>query len=289
MANKEKTVGIIGGTGLLGGIFSKVFERQGQNVLIAGRETELSYKDLVKKSDVIIFSVPIHVTKEVVDDVLPYTRKDQLLMDFTSIKKPFINKMLESEASVIGLHPMFGPVESIEGKTIIACPARPGEWMAWVKNIFEQEGAEIKITNKEKHDKIMSLLQGLMHSNFIVFGKTLKEASEKYGIEFRELLDYGGPIYEMRYNVLGRILGHDPSLYADIAIENERVKEVVDVYEREVKELHKIIGKKNKESFENYFKEAGKAYKGFEDKIKEESREMIELFSKLNKSGKEND
>ena len=82
--------------------------------------------DLAKESDVLIFSVPMKEVSKVIKEVLPYTRKDQLLMDVTSIKEDPINLMLKSKASVIGLHPMFGKVKSLQGKTIIIVPSRGG-------------------------------------------------------------------------------------------------------------------------------------------------------------------
>ncbi|MBI5148267.1 prephenate dehydrogenase/arogenate dehydrogenase family protein, partial [Candidatus Pacearchaeota archaeon] len=115
--DKKLTVGIIGGRGLLGKIFKKFFRKYGFKVLISGRKTKLTNIGLAKRADIIIVSVPIHSTISVIKEIAPYTRKEQLLMDFTSIKEEPIKEMLKSKASVIGLHPMFGKVESLVGKT----------------------------------------------------------------------------------------------------------------------------------------------------------------------------
>jgi len=88
-------IGIIGGTGTLGTIFKRFFEDWNYRVLISSRKTEMTSEELVKKSDVVIVSVPISKTAEIINSILPHLREDQLLMDFTSIKSISLNEMLK--------------------------------------------------------------------------------------------------------------------------------------------------------------------------------------------------
>ena len=246
MVKKDKlTIGIIGGRGILGKIFSEFFRKYRYEVLISGRRTELTNIELVKKSDIVIVSVPISSTLKVIKDVLPYVREDQLLMDFTSIKELPIKLMLKSKASVIGLHPMFGKVKSIREKTIIVIPARPGKWMPEILDLFKKEKVKIKITRAERHDQIMAILQSVLHVNFIVTGKVLREASKKFNTNLKELLDYGGVVYNMRYSMIARLLAQDPELYASISIKNKKAREISEIYRKASKKISKIIKKKN--------------------------------------------
>ena len=63
-------------------------------------------------------------------------------MDLTSLKAAPVKEMLESPASVVGLHPMFGGrVSSFSGQTLAACPVRigPEQWQ-WLRGLFAQSG-----------------------------------------------------------------------------------------------------------------------------------------------------
>src|SRR5512145_1651016 len=136
--------GIIGGTGRMGKLFVPVFERAGYDVLVSGRSTELTARDLAERCDLVIVSVPIRDTVRVIDEIAPLMNKDQLLCDFTSLKVRPVEAMLKSKASVIGLHPMFGPtVASLKHQTIIVCPARTDEAKLHnLLSVFRAEGAE---------------------------------------------------------------------------------------------------------------------------------------------------
>lgn len=283
---KKQTIGIIGGTGTLGIIFAKFFRKQGYKVLISSRRTKLTNIELVKESGIVIFSVPISATKQVINDVLPYTKKEQLLMDFTSIKEMPINEMLKSKASVIGLHPMFGKVKSIKNKTIVIIPARPGKWLKQITGLFKKEKINVIFCDAKKHDKIMSILQGLMHFSFIATAYTLNKLSNEENISLKELLEYGGIIYRLRFGVIARTLAQDSELYSDLAITNPNTINSSLKYEEAVKKLNQIIADKNKEEFKKFFDESASFFGDFKDKSLEETGYLIEQLTKLKKSRK---
>ena len=79
--------GIIGGTGRMGRLFVPVFERAGYDVLVSGRSTDtLGPRTLQSSCDLVIVSVPIRDTVQVIGEIAPVMSKDQLLCDFTSLK-----------------------------------------------------------------------------------------------------------------------------------------------------------------------------------------------------------
>ncbi|MCK5507136.1 MAG: prephenate dehydrogenase/arogenate dehydrogenase family protein, partial [Desulfobacterales bacterium] len=80
-------IGIIGGTGGMGRWFKRFFSEAGHNVLISGRKTELTYKDVVKKCDVVILSVPIDAAISIAGEIGPLMSQNQLLTDFCSLKE----------------------------------------------------------------------------------------------------------------------------------------------------------------------------------------------------------
>jgi prephenate dehydrogenase len=281
---KKPKIGIIGGRGKLGRIFKKFFRDNSCSVLISGRKTKLTNIELVKKCDVVIFSVPIDKTLKVIKEVIPYTRKEQLLMDFTSIKEKSVKEMLKSKANVIALHPMFGSVLSLKGQTMIVIPARTNkEWLKWLLEVFEKNRIRIKITSVKEHDRIMAILQGLSHFNFIALAHALTKLSKKRGNikDIDELLSYGGTVYRLRLSVIARILAQNPDLYADIALLNPEIKDSISTYVKETKKLARVIYKKDKKSFIRYFNEAANFFGNFKEEAFKETDLLVAQLAKL--------
>ena len=274
MPKKEVRIGIIGGTGKMGQFFRKFFESNNCNVLISSRRTKLKPIDCVKSSDVVIVSVPISVTLQVIREIAPLINKGSLLIDTTSIKKEPVEAMLiHSKCEVIGMHPLFGPsVSSIKNQTIVICPARTKKWLEWIINIFEKNKAKIKITTPKKHDEMMSIIQGINHFSTLSAAYAMKNL----GISVKESLEYTSPIYKLRMAMVGRILNQDPRLYASIEIMNPENKKALSLYLSSCKKLQRIIQSKNTEEFVEYFKECSEFFGSFKKEAEELSDYLIE-------------
>jgi prephenate dehydrogenase len=274
-ANMSKvTVGIIGGTGHMGQWFKRFFQKNGCKVVIASRKTKLKPEECAAKSDVVVITVPIGSTVPVIKKIAPHVRKESLLMDLTSLKIDAVKAMLRySKSEVIGTHPVFGPsVGSIKDQTVVLCPARGKKWMKWLKSILVKNKAKIKVTTPAKHDKMMSVIQGIMHFGSISICHALKEL----GVNIKESQEYSSPIYKLRMDMVGRILNQDPKLYADIEISNPETKNAIKAYLKNAKQLYKIIKRKNSEKFVSYFKEAAKYLGDFKKEAEDYSNYLIE-------------
>ncbi len=248
-------VGIVGGKGEMGCFFARFLREKGFEVIVSDLDTSLSNKDLVEAADIVIFSVPLHLTERIIEETVPYTRKDQLLMDVSSLKQGPVKAMLKSEASVMGMHPMFGPqVSSVKGQTIIACPARVNEEEKLeIYRVFESSGARIKETTPEDHDRMMSIIQVLIHFSTIVMGRTLREI----GVDIKESLDYTSPIYRLEMNFIGRLFAQDPALYGAIGMLNPHSEKVLGkLHESFISYLDMIKSKSLREFIEDFRKTA---------------------------------
>jgi prephenate dehydrogenase len=245
--------GIIGGTGRMGGLFCPVFERAGYEVLVSGRSTELSARDLAKRADLVIVSVPIRDTVRVIDEIAPVLSEDQLLCDFTSLKVKPVEAMLASKARVIGLHPMFGPtVSSLKHQTIIVCPARTDEThLHSLLSLFRKEGAECTITTPGQHDRMMAVVQGLTH--FVTL--CMAESVRRLGIDIEKTQAFTSPVYQIELSLVGRLLSQDAGLYADILQMNPYVPEVLAACRMSAADLAEIVGTQDSALFRAFFEE----------------------------------
>jgi len=274
-----KIVGIIGGFGGMGQLFSAVFERAGYKVLCSGRNTPVSNADIASTCDIVIVSVPIHDTVRVIGEIAPLMRKEQVLCDLTSIKIAPIDAMLKSKAQVIGLHPMFGPsVSTFSGQTITASPARCDEKTRdMLYQIFRNEGAKICPMDPKEHDKIMSIVQGLVHFTTLSVAETIKNT----GIPLEAILPVMSPVYRIELGLVGRILGQDPSLYADILQMNPETTGIIEKLSESVASLKEIVVSKDPEKFSTFFTENSNAFRSYIPQATEETDLMIKTLVKM--------
>jgi prephenate dehydrogenase len=221
-----KTVGIIGGMGQMGQLFRRFFEDQNYEVIIADRGSEKSSEELMRLADIIVFAVPLDETVNIISDLTPYARPDQLLMDLSSLKVRPIEAMLHSPSAVVGLHPMFGgSISSFVGQTIVACPVRiaAGEWR-YLRKLFENLGMRVKECSPGKHDQMMSIIQVLFHVTTMLTGRVLREM----GVDVAETMEFTSPSYRLEMNLLGRIFAQNPALYSAITQMNPYALEVLE-------------------------------------------------------------
>lgn len=216
MAWSPKTVGLIGGTGRMGTVFSRLFSASGCTVHVAGPSDDPNYGGLVAGSDLVVITVPIAETLSVIRRVAPLLRPDQLLCDFTSIKREPVTAMLASPAWVIGLHPLFGPMPNVAGQNVVVCPARPGPCRPWIDSFLSEHGMNPVEMTPQGHDEAMAFIQGLTHFLNITFARTLQTRRA----DLEALLRVCSPVYQVFFAVLSRILSGDARLYGQIQLLN---------------------------------------------------------------------
>ncbi|MCC7573534.1 MAG: prephenate dehydrogenase/arogenate dehydrogenase family protein [Candidatus Methanofastidiosum sp.] len=267
-------VGIIGGTGKLGGLFKNIFEEEGYEVLVSSRSTSLSKEELIRRSDVVIVSVPIGSTIAVIREIVPFMDEGKLLMDLTSLKIGPIDEMLKSKADVLGTHPLFAPsIGDIQGQTIIICPERITNKGLYKKinSTLEKKGANIVEMLPETHDKMMAVIQGLTHFSAIVLCHSLKDLD----FDIKKSFECTSPVYRLTLDMAGRILNQEPELYADISLLNSETPEVLSQYIQSAQVLFKKIQTKDRDGFINFFEEASQYLGDFTEKAEKESNILI--------------
>lgn len=223
-------IGIIGGTGGMGRWFADFFEKEGHPVLVSGRDRGARPAEMAGACPVVIVSVPIGATQDVIRQVGPCMKRESLLMDLTSLKAGPVRAMLESSASeVIGLHPLFGPsVPRLEGQNIVICPARGGKWLPWVRDVFGRKGAKLVEATPERHDEIMAVVQALNHLDTIVMGLAIRQS----GLEREIRESFSTPILRGKLGMIDRVFSN-PRLHTELITANPHTARVLRLY-REV-------------------------------------------------------
>lgn len=267
---------IIGGTGRMGGLFGRVLRHAGWEVVCTGRRTGTTGRECARESGIVMISVPIRETVGVIREIAPLLGSDQLLCDLTSLKVEPVRAMLESEADVLGLHPMFGPsVESLKGQTIVATPARcTGDLCNRLLRVFTDQGARITYATPEEHDRMMAIVQVLTHAATL----SLAEGMRLLGTDLSRAREFMSPVYRLELGLIGRLLGQDPALYADIMRMNPHSQHAIETFRRAVEELEKAVKSGENGGFMRLFRENAEKFSEFIPQTSRETDRIIRFM-----------
>jgi prephenate dehydrogenase len=271
---EPKTVAVIGGRGQMGACMAELFGDLGHAVMIADLDTELTPIEAAATADVVMVSVPIGVTEQVIGEVGPHVRPESLLMDVTSVKEGPMKAMMEStRASVLGTHPMFGPgVHSMQRQRVVVCDGRGDEWGQWVRKMLTARGLVITEAAPEQHDRAMAAVQVLTHFQTQVHGLALA----RLGMSLDESLQFTSPAYLMELYVAARHFAQAPELYGPIEMLNPRAAEVTSAFESAARELSEILTSGDQKRFCAMFEEVRQFFGPFSDEALEQSSFLID-------------
>lgn len=266
------TVGIVGSAGAYGRWLAQFFvERMGCRVLGCdpADPAACSLGELLAHSEVIVFSAPISETPRLIGEAVMLAGERaavQLWIDVTSIKAAPVAAMLASSAEVLGLHPMTAPPKapSLRGRVLISCEARIGRWRGFVDALYAALQAERVECDPQQHDRVMALVQALVHAGHLAqAGVLAKLAAEPGGPA--ALIPFRSVSFELDLAMADRILAGNPAIYAGIQFDNPAVLPVLDGLAARVTRLRELVRAGDREAFEREFIAAPRAAFGAEE------------------------
>ena len=272
--DEPKTISIIGGEGQFGRLMARLFADLGHRVLIVDRSTELTAEVAAPESDVVVVSVPIDATENVIRHIGPMMREKSLLMDVTSIKEKPVDTMLAStRASVLGTHPMFGPgVHTLQNQRVVLCRARGDGWAAWVSDALRARGLTVTESTPVQHDRAMAIVQVLTHFQTQTLGLTLA----RLGMPLEETMPFTSPAYLLELYVTARHFDQDPALYGPIEMRNPGTRQVTAEFGKAARDIAVILETGNQQAFENLFGEVRTFFGAFTAEAVEQSSFLID-------------
>jgi len=237
MASESKRIAIIGGAGKMGAWMSSILAKDGHEIVVIDPASEngLTIKDCAD-CDIVIVSVPIHLTYSTLSKLDSVCRKDALIFDLTSLKTPLVGRLraMAKERKVCSVHPMFGPsATSLYGRNLIVCDCGCGKAVEETKALFDDRGGNIRVMDVSEHDSYMSYVLGLTHAVNIALFTVL----ERSGYTFEDLLSVSSTTFEKGLDTNRSVASEDPMLYYEIQHMNSHRDEMWKLFSDTVSEL----------------------------------------------------
>jgi chorismate mutase/prephenate dehydrogenase len=266
---------IIGGGGKMGRRFRADLEARGHSVAVRERG-DAEDPAQVRAADVVIVSVPMPVAAQVVAAVAPLLRPDAVLCDFNSLKMAVCTALEGSAGQAVGLHPMFGPsVRSLRRQKVVVCAIKPGPMADWWLEELGRMGLERIEATPEAHDRMMAVVQVLVHFRTLVMGEALRRT----GVGLAESLRYTSPIYRLELAFVGRLFAQDADLYASIEMENPFGAEVRAAFLGAAADLQALVASKDRAGFRARFEAVAEHFGPFAGEAMGVSDAIIERLS----------
>ncbi len=255
-------IAIIGGSGKMGRWFASFLLKDGNEVIITGRnqrklleaKRQLGVEvatnvEAVNRADAILISVPIDNFEEVVEQIKPYTHPEQVIIDITSIKVFPVEVMHKhiKTGVVLGAHPVFGPgARDIANHSFILTPTNKEEraMAEKIRQYLEMRGAKVTLMTPHEHDELMAVILGLSHFIAIVSADTL------LGIDrLNQMRAIGGTTSEVLLTLAESAVSENPEFYASLQMNLPNMMEIEKLFQQRVKTWADLVENKDKQGF----------------------------------------
>ncbi|HGN3427398.1 TPA: bifunctional chorismate mutase/prephenate dehydrogenase [Proteus mirabilis] len=265
---------IVGGNGKMGRLFSRLFTLSGYQVeSLEADEWQSKSPAIFADAGMVIISVPIHLTVDVIEQ-LPPLPENCLLVDLASIKQAPLEAMLKAHnGPVLGLHPMFGPdVASLAKQVIAYCEGRDLSHFEWLLEQLMVWGARVEAITAQEHDKNMSFIQALRHFTTFAYGQHLV----KENVDLASLLRLSSPIYRLELAMIGRLFAQDPQLYADIILSSQENINLIRRYHHSLGEAIALLDINTKDDFIGSFNNISDWFGDYASQFMKESGALLQ-------------
>jgi len=256
-------VAIIGGSGKMGQWFAGFLSKEGKQAVISGRnedklleagqqlgvEVASNNVEAVKSADAVILSVPLESFEEVVEQISPHVKPGQIVVDITSTKILPVAMMQKhlKKASILGVHPLFGPgAKSISNQNFILTPTSEEEsaLAEKIRGYLEARGASVNMMTPREHDEKMTIILGLSHFIALVSADTLLSSGKMEQTEA-----FGGITYKVLLTLVESVISEDPALYASLQMGLPGIVEIEKLFREKAGVWADLVKKKDRQQF----------------------------------------
>ena len=247
----------------MGQWFARFLREDGKEVVISGRNCEklLEVKrqldvevasnniEAVKMADVVLLAVTIESFTEIVKQISPHIRPEQIIADITSVKVLPVNAMHKylKTGLILGTHPLFGPgAKGVRNQNFILTPTSDDapSLAQKIKDYLEARGAKVSVMTPQEHDEKMAIILGLSHFIAIVSADALLSSGK-----LRPAAAIGTVTYKVLLTLVESVLSEDPELYASLQMNIPYIAEVEGLFQEKARVWADLVRNKNRREF----------------------------------------
>lgn len=255
-------VAIIGGAGKMGRWFAEMLLKDGEEVIISGRNREnlnraglelgvgtAGNAEAASRAELVLVSVPIDCLEGVIREIAPHLKPEQTVIEITSVKvlPTRLMRAHTPEVKWLGVHPMFGPgARSYRGQNFILTPADGPEdrLVAKVRDYLEARGGNVSVMSPERHDRMMTVILGLSHFIAIVTADCLLDFPE-----LEQTRAAGSTTYKVLLDLVESVVAEDPALYAALQMNLPDINAVEEQFCRQSQAWADIVRRRDYAEF----------------------------------------
>jgi len=256
-------IAIIGGSGKMGRWFANFLLKEGQEVILVGRnekklseareelgvEVTASLTSAVGNADVVLVSVPIDNFEEVIKQLQPHLNPKQIVIDIASIKVFPVETMHRyiKTGLVLGTHPVFGPgAKDVRNQNFVLTPTSEKETALAqkIKQYLEARAAIVTLMTPQEHDEMMAVILGLSHFIAIASADTLMNLNR-----LQQMEAIGGTTFKMLLTLVESVIAEDPELYASLQMKLPKITEIEELFLRSSKTWADIVRNRDRQEF----------------------------------------
>jgi prephenate dehydrogenase len=280
-------IAIVGAAGKMGSWFANYFARRGLRVSVYDVNKTLrpsgnvrvasSISNCVKGADLVLVSVPVHITPQVIKQCVKSMKDDAVISEISSVKHRTFQALRKAPNNVrpLCIHPMFGPgaSEKMQAKVLMV-PVRNEE--AELKIVHEMfENAAVKVMPDAKtHDESIATVLGLTYFANIVFAKVVS------GGNISMLKQISGTTFGLQSLIAESILTNEPDLVVALIQENPYAKKYIRQYLKEASTVAKMASAKDSKKLKADLKKVRLKMQKWQD-LQQSYRRMYDIIENM--------
>lgn len=214
--------------------------------------------NILKRSDIVIVSVPVSASYDVICETVRHMRKGSTLVEISSMKLGIHEEMVKASGygiNMASLHPMFGPsVRDLAGKTVAIIPVVDVENETEIASTLFP-GATIVEVEARTHDKLMAHILSVPYLVNMALAVTMGD------IDLDLLKQFSGTSFALQYTLVQCVAGETTSLVHALLSENT-------FFEETAEEL--ILNMKRLMNASSSIDQLRKVHDGIKDKMMED-------------------
>jgi len=283
-------IAILGAAGNMGGWLIRYFSKLGHTLIAFDPNIKelSSFPDVeitddcrsaVSNAELVIVTVPMELTAEVINDVAPFMKKNAILCEIASVKTRVIEALRvlpEHSVRPLSIHPLFGPGAKSLNKRIAVIPLLDQKQeKQLVETLFPD--SEVIVVDAEQHDRIMAVTLSLPYFVNMAVAAVLKKE------DITVLKQLSGTTFALQLILAASIMSHSSEFHVALQNENAHTLSILNEFLVSVELGIKQLTDNATESFEQSYNEIKETF-GKGVNLQEKYEEMYRILEVLQTS-----